>query len=413
MKKFLPLLVLSVVANAALVLAVVNRTSHWIHFSAGAWYGDGAAAPTGGLIKENVPAADAVDPHTWSDLANGDLATVVARLRAAGYPPALQRAILGALITARFADRHKALADLISAHAWWQGNLYGSADGAKIITLRQQIAHDEKAMREQLLGPDPAGSELAHAQQVRQFGDLPVDKMSELSRISSDYDELLAEVRTDSQGILLPEDREKLAYLEQEKRADIVKLLSPDELLAYDMRSSPTAQQLKYQLSAFKPTEAEYTAIFPIAQSFNAQYNGGDNETMTAAQRQQRNAALASVVPDIQAVLTPERATEFKEKTDPAYIQTDALVTRLQLPDTTTAEVVAVQKDYTTRATAIRSDQTLTPDERTVAYNVLGAQATATLAPALGGDAGIAAYKQTGAGGWLNNLTRPPAPVKH
>ncbi len=358
MKKFLPLLVLSVVANATLALAIVNRTAHWIMFDG---HSSTVLLDSKGAIAGQVSAADAVDPHTWSDLANGDLATVVARLRAAGYPPALQRAILGALITARFADRHKALADLIAAHAWWRGNLYGSADGAKITKMRQQIARDEKAMREQLLGPDPASSELVHAQQVRQFGDLPVDKMSELSRINSDYGEMLSEVRTDAQGILLPEDREKLAYLEQEKRADIVKLLSPDELLAYDMRSSPTAQQLKYQLSAFKPTEAEYSAIFPIAQAFNAQYNNGDNETMTAAQRQQRNAAMASVVPDIQAVLTPERATEFKEKTEPAYIQTDALVTRLQLPDTTTAEVVAVQRTMPRAPPAIRSDQTSRP----------------------------------------------------
>ena len=84
-----------------------------------------------------------------------------------------------------------------------------------------------------------------------------------------------------------------------------------------------------------------------------------------------------------------------------------------QPPETTTAEVVAVQKDYAARATAVRTDQSLTPDQRTLAYNALGAQATATLAPALGGDAGIAAYKQTGAGNWLNNLTRPPAPPKH
>ncbi len=136
---------------------------------------------------------------------------------------------------------------------------------------------------------------------------------------------------------------------------------------------------------------------------------------MTAAQRQQRNAAMAGVVPEIQAVLTPERATEFKEKTDGAYIQTDALVTRLQLPDNTTAEVVAIQKDYAARANAIRSDPGLTPDQRGLQFNTLGAQAAAQLAPTLGGEAGVAAYKQTGAGNWLVNLQRPPPPppAKH
>ena len=327
-----------------------------------------------------------------------------------GYPAALQRAIIGALITDRFADRRKALADLISAHAWWRNNLYGSSDGAKIIAMRQKIFRDEKDMREQLLGPDTARSDLVRAQQLRQFGDLPAAKMSELARISSDYDELINEVRTDSQGILLPEDRAKLAYLEQEKRADVVKLLSPEELLAFDMRSSPTAQQLKYQLSAFKPTEEEYRAIFPIAQAFDAQYNGGNVDTHDA----RRNASSATRRWPGSSRILPGRSSRPSAPPSSRRRPMAALH-----PDQRPGHAAPAarhrhgrdRRDPEGLLRAGRRDPFRQKPHARPAYapmyNALGTQAAGQLAPALGGDAGVAAYKQTGAGNWLANLTRP------
>ena len=402
MKKFL--LALSLAANAALVLAVVDRTTHALGLfstsSAASTASDAASA------ARAAAAANTVDPETWTNLTTGDLAATGARLQAEGYPPRLQRAILAALISEHFADRHQALADLISAHPWWRGNLYGSATGAKVIAARQLLQRDEKDLLEQLLGPDSSTSDYARARQVRQAGDLPAAKMSELNRINSDYDELISEVRRAAQNILLPEDREKLAFLQQEQRADIAKLLTPDELFEYDLRSSPTASSLRYQLSAFNATEDEYRAIFKVQQAFDAQYPSP--ELMTPDQRRQRGEAQAQLTSQIKAVLPPDRFADYELKTDYSYIQANALVTRLELPPTATADVVAVQKDITTRANAVRSDPALTPDQRNLQLTALGAEASGRLFTTLG-DAGLAAYKQNG-GYWLNQLQRPPTP---
>jgi hypothetical protein len=91
-------------------------------------------------------------------------------------------------------------------------------------------------------------------------------------------------------------------------------------------------------------------------------------------------------------------------KTDPQYVQANALVTRLQLPPTATSDIVAVQKDIAKRADAIRNDRSIAPDQRSNQLNALGHEADVRLTPILG-DSGLSAYKQSG-GGWINMLQR-------
>lgn len=403
------LIVCSLVVNLALAFVYADRTAHWTGF-----FPDPHATSSAGTISARatvapVAAADAVDPSTWRDLTTGELSETAARLRAAGYPLSLQRAILSALITERFAERHKALAGLISGFSWWRGNLFNSASGANVVAARQALYREEKEALEQLMGPDVGVSDYSRAQRARQLGALPAGKTSELGRIVTDYDELIAQVRNGAQGILLPEDREKIAYLEKEKRADITKLLTPDELFEYDLRSSSTASQLRYQLAAFDASEAEYRAIFKVQQAFEAPY--GPPELMTPEQRRQRYSTqtLADLTNQIKAVLPADRFADYELKTDSAYLQANAVVKRLDLPASATADIVAVQKDIAKRAEALRADKTLTPDQRNLQLSTLGGEAVARLTPTLGVD-GLAAYKQ-GGGGWINSLQHPPTPI--
>ncbi len=401
------LLALSLAVNAALAFVAVNRSTHWVDFAAKPTAVANAPDPAAAAAakREALLAAGKIDPELWNDIAHGDLRDVAARLKAEGFPPSLQRAIVAALIADRFVARHKELGQLIATQPWWY-QLNGSPVGSKIIQMRQQIAREEKDALEQILGPDPGATDYRRAQRLRQYGDLPPEKQTELERITSDYNELMQEVRMASQNILLPEDREKLAYLDKEKRADIVKLLSPEELFEYDLRSSPSASTLRYQLSAFNPTEDEYRALMKLQLAFDAQYPSG--ETMTMDQRRQRSEAQPKLTEQARDVLSPERFAEYQQKTDPAYVSTNALVTRLQLPDTATADLVAVQKDITKRATDVRQDRSLSSDQRAAQLAALASEGQVRVGTIVG-DSNLPAYRQS-AGYWLNNL-RPPVPA--
>lgn len=70
--------------------------------------------------------------------------------------------------------------------------------------------------------------------------DFPREKTRQLQSIAADYRELAEQIYARSSGIIPPEDREKLGLLEQEKNADLAKVLTPPELEEYQQRSSDT-----------------------------------------------------------------------------------------------------------------------------------------------------------------------------
>lgn len=400
------LLALSLGANALLAFVVVNRSTHWVDFLSSGKTATAAASTPSAAKARSSAGIDKIDQHTWAELTTGELRDVAARLRAEGFPPGMQRAILMAMITEKFAARHKELAQLIAAQPWWASQT-GIVGGAKAITLRQQIAREEKEMLDQLIGPEEGLTDYARARRPRQYGDLPPGKVSDLERLTADYNELMQEVRTNAQGLLLPEDREKITYLQNEMRADIAKLLTPDELLEYNLRSSPSAAQLRSQLIAFNPSEEEFRALYKQRAAFDALWP--NPEGMAPEQRNQYFQARDKLTEQAKDALSPERFAEYQQKTDSAYVQTSQLLARLQLPDTKTTELVALQKDTQKRAQTIRGDRALPADQRDLQLGALGAEAAVRVS-AIIGETNLPAYRQS-AGNWLNQL-RPPAPKK-
>jgi hypothetical protein len=405
------LLVGSLFANVTLAFLVANRSAQWIEFSSGGHTSPPSVVSPGDAHPSTTPRnaisvnpADGADPQTWTQLNTGDLAGTVARLRAAGLPPALLRAMVRALVSEQFDERRKVVIDAIKAQPWWLGASYDF--DPKIGVLRRRLSRDQDELVNQLLGPDDDLTEAQRARQRRAYGDLSQDKIESLRRIDSDYGQMMNEVRTEAQGMMLAEDRAKLALLEREKHSDIAALLSPEELFELDLRKSSTAADLRGRLAAFDATEEEFRLLFKIQKTVDDQF--GPPQTLSVEQRAQRNQALAKLLPEVEAALGPVRFAEFKETTDGNFLTASNLVRRFDLPATTTREIIAIQKDITQRAQSVRGDKNLSVESRNAQLVVLGQEANNRLAPLLGNDA-LSAYKQ-GGGGWINGLVRPPAP---
>ncbi len=404
------LLVGSLVANATLTFLIANHSARWIDFSSEnrSVNRSPTATPLAATRPKSdspppVP-ADGANPHAWTQLTTADLATTVARLRAEGLPPALLRAIVRILVSEQFDERRKILIDAIKAQPWWLGEAYNF--DPKIGALRRQLSRDQNDLVTQLLGPDDDLTETQRAVQRRSYGDIPQNKIEALRRVDTDYNQMMNEIRTQAQGMMLAEDREQLALLEREKRADVAKLLTPAELFEMELRSGPSATELRGRLAAFDATEEEFRTLFKLQKTVDDQF--GPPQTLSVEQRTQRNQALAKLLPQVEAALGPARYAEFKETTDGNYLTANNLVRRFDLPATATREIITIQKDINQRAETVRGDKALTPEARNAQLITLGQEATTRLTPILGADA-LSAYKQ-GGGGWINGLARPPTP---
>ena len=365
----------------------------------------GSAAP--------VPSADSAAAaqsaqlaQSWSELQTGDLKTLPERLRAAGFPPSMIRAIVAAQVNEQFSARRKELLGNQAEQPFWKNQRSGMMD-PKIMTALRDLGKEQMALMKSLLGENAPGNDEINAWQRRQFGNLAPEKLTQLQSINTDYSELQQEIMQKANGVMLPEDREKLAYLEKEKLADIAKTLTPQEFEDFQLRSSNTANQLRGQLGSFNTTEAEFRALYKVAAAIDEKYGtAGPFGPRNPGDYQNRQADMLA---QAKAVLTPERFADYKLATDPQSRQVSSLVARLELPPATTQQVVSLQQDIQNRARAIMTNRELPAADRTAQLTTLQQEATAKLSATLT-PRGLEAYKQNG-GQWLDMLKpRPAAP---
>ncbi|MBC7369613.1 MAG: hypothetical protein H7343_22825 [Undibacterium sp.] len=398
MKSVSFLIAASVVANGALVAVLLTRSP------APASTTSSSTLPTSaktGAAPEPAGAATAVDPQLWSDLTAKDPAALLAKLRAAGFPPSVVRAILTAQIRADFAAQRRALYPAGADTPFWKST---QPTDPKLAAAFRDLAKEQTAQINQLFGgPDPDAYLGMSLYQRRQFGDLAVDKVSQLSRVASDYDELRQELYQSAGAgggalTLLPEDRAKLALLDKEQQADFAQILSPEELLAYDLRSSRTASQMRYNLSTFAPTEAEFRDIFKIQKAFDDK-NGQMMPGMTQEQTRARGEEQKKINEQIKASLGPERGAEYERANDFNYRQAALVAERLNLPKTAANDVWNLQKDLQKQMVSLYADSSLPPADRQAKQAAFLSEANAKVTAAMG-ERGATIYKQNG-GGWL------------
>jgi hypothetical protein len=404
MKLRVALLLVSLAVNGALVAALVGQFPALTNLGveiAGAVNPATDPAPAKTAAAQNKAGTSSSPVQIWSLLrTSDDLPTLIARLRAAGFPPSVVRSVVAAEIGEQFAARRKELTSQQTVAPYWKNQFFSFYDPKATAALRV-LSRKESDLLKQLLGPDPSpANDMLRASMAGQFGNLPPEKIDQLQSILSDYSEMSSQVYATANGMMLPEDRAQLALLEKEQRVDLAALLTPQELEEYNLRNSSTTGKLRSQLATFNPTEDEFRAIFKIQQAFDDQF--GSTMAMTMEQRRQYTEAQKQLLPQIQAVLTPDRFAAYQQAIDPAYQQINRLVARLDLPPETSTQVVALQKDIQQRAMAVQTARDVTPDDRAAQLAALNQEATNKLTQSLGAR-GFEAYKTNG-GYWLQML---------
>ena len=342
------------------------------------------ALPISALLKEPINTSEAKD--------------LMARMRAAGFPEELLRATAQTRLVAQYQARS---AEILGANQpvppfWDTEASYGTdpAQQAALLKLNRQMTD---AMKD-LLGPDYAMSGLsdeARATYQRTYGDIPPEKILQIQEIMQDaYLKQMTEIYDKTVGgynVWLPEDSARLAAIEQERRAAIVAALTPEELERYDMRASNAAAGLRNQLMAFEPTEDEFRALFRLQQAFEEKFPSSAGVSLNPDAIRERVIAEQQLRDDMAAALSPDRAAYYRIATEGGASAVARIVSRLDLPMSTVAQVMTVQREIQAQANGVRTDPTLSPEARNQALAALQQQANARVASHIGAN-GLAAY---------------------
>lgn len=354
-------------------------------------------------VASPIPQAPKLDRNVWPSLNSGDLPTMIARLRRAGFPPEVIRELVTARIDEIFAARRRALDPDADTRPFWKTNY---VDQKLQAALNQLNRERQKALRD-LLGPEAdASSGFARARWRREFAYLPPAQAAQVRQIAERYSDLQFEI-----DITPPADinARRLALIQAERSA-IAQALSPEELEQYELRTSGTARTIRSWIGAFDASEGEFLAIYRLMHEFDLRFPSSSN--LSPAEAKKRNDAYPQLNEQIKAALGPDRYAEFDRSRDYNYQRTSQLVTRLELPAETANQVWALRNDIQQRADAIRSDPSLAADQRDARLAALADEATGKVTAALGAR-GLEVYQHLSGSDWLQQLQpRPIAPLR-
>ena len=329
------------------------------------------------------------------------------RLEAQGIPTDVIRSVIAALLQRNFQRRQAELLGQPNPDEYWR-NPSPRPDVNAQLAL-QELGREQRRLLRATIGHDLDSDENARR---RQFGGLPDAKVAQLTRILSDYADLEEQLFSDPANRGAGDNRARAELLAREKRADIERLLTPDELLNYDLRNSSAAHRLRGKLGQFAATEEEFRTLYPLFKATleaSGPVSPGSRVSVTEARRARENAER-QLDEQLRRTLGDARYTELQEANDHLLQQTRAFTASLNLPPQVASEVIALQKEYSPKLTALDRDRDLTPNDRDALVSALGIEARDRLIRTLG-PAGFEAYKRQG-GGWLGAaLNRaPPTP---
>lgn len=403
MKGLTAVLLLSFAANLALAVLLLARRDPTRTGLAT------ESAPTRAGTNAANPANDTTSSGAAAPFGHPADVAYVARLRAAGMPPDLINSLAYARVWSRYRDRHRALLPPDDDRYWLNWNQRGHAAAspetrAKLRELNQEMAAEMRA----LLGDGPDAL-LAHERRLYdQMADyLPIAKIQQIEAIRKDYDELTARVRDQARGLVLKADREQLRLIERERRADLAAVLTPEELVEYDLRASPTSNGLRHRLSYFEPSEDEFRAIARLQLAIDQQFGTAN----LSREEQERKQALEKQLPaQVQSVLSPERYADYLVTIDGMFSETRYFTNSYNLDLSVAKEIVALKQSTWKRIDQL--DQAgLDAAQRAAALQALQLEVDHQLTARLGADI-FAKYQKSGATSWMNRFrSRVVSPV--
>ncbi|HWA08718.1 MAG TPA: hypothetical protein VG838_04540 [Opitutaceae bacterium] len=342
-------------------------------------------------VSPEAAGEGAVSASSWSHFQTDDLGSIIARLRAAGFPPDVLRVV----INQRFKERQQALLLPQVSQPYWKNGVTKQAD-IKMTDELQQLERERSDTMKRLLG-DEAMDDETRASFAQVYGNLPIDKIKGVSSIMNDYWAKITQARETAGGAFNPSDPQ-WTELYQQAQSSIAGLLTPAELADYNARTGPASSRLKQDLAGIDVTEAEFRALLPLYDAAGGSSPFPAGPQGTSVDKEQ-----------VASILGADRYAEYQQATRPEYQQLNNLVTRLDLPLTAAAQVAATQEDIQQRAMAVRTDRKLTADARTAQLAALAQEASARITSEIGAR-GLEGYRQSG-GQWLNQLQPRPKPA--
>ncbi len=350
-------------------------------------------------VPSPVPASD-----FSAAFASDDYAALLVRLHQTGFPDRIAREVVRARIREDYQERFRVIApEAESDETWWR---YGRNHRDFMLTKDQLVAIDALA-RETAETEDRIVGPSCQPEPDIRLGFLPEQKRKQIERIEKDYLELEASIQQQTFGFHTESDTAKMRLLYEERKRDILAVMTPEEREIYEMRTSDIAAELRREGSWLGLTEAEFRQIYALRSKIAALHESSDpfaQQEAPGISTEERAREEKALNDQIFALVGSERWQNAHKQQDRDYQILVLATRRFDLPSDTPDRVYALREEVDKTISALDANTTLSADGRAKALVDLAARIRSQVEGHLGTEA-AEAYLQTNMR-WLKTLAQ-------
>jgi hypothetical protein len=271
-----------------------------------------------------------------------DFAALKVALEQAGWPATHVQAFLNVEISHRINPPTKLTAEDLRPFKFW----HTGPDAEPLAHLNTLARRAEQAQRDEAISSQfdalfpsteqDADRLLLAWETRRKWGSLSEEKRQAVTQLLSQAEKARDAFTHRRGGMLTRDEHHHLWKLAEDTRADLVQLLTREELLDYDLRNSATANRMRGELDNFQPTQAEFLTIFQLRHPLELNL-GHKSVAQDPTVEQQRAEAEKAVEKALARLLGPKRYDEYRISLQPAcqllqfdgrFARTDAATVR-------------------------------------------------------------------------------------
>ncbi len=326
----------------------------------------------------------------WNQIESGDYRVYIANLRRIGCPESTIRDIIVADVNEIFA-RRRSTEVVPPAQQWWRSEPDPDVMEAAAEKL-SDLEAERRTLLTDLLGPDWQSSYYPYPESPRgnELDGVVLGSLSPQSKQAVRDIERRSLERRDAylqsvqkQG--KQPDPVELERLRQQTRIELAKALTPEQLEEYLLRYSQHATALRNELRGLDSSQDEFLTLFrlrdPIDQELQTLADASD--AASARRRQELEQKRDAVV---KQVLGSDQFAEYKLNQDPVYRDSKALAQQLNVPDDKVMPFYDINHATELEQQRIRSDSSLTPEQRATALQEAQSSRTSALQKLFGDD---------------------------
>lgn len=341
----------------------------------------------------------------WNAVESDDYKKYIANLRAIGCPEETIRDIITADVNKLYESRRKALAGPPKKFEFWKpGVMMGGAVDPERTEKERALNLEKRALLTELLGsaPDEKPDLLASTanQLEAMFDFLPSDKRNKVFETMQDMQTKMQKAMKG--GTPDPDDLRKLM---KESEATLASLLTPQELLDYNLRFSITANTMRMQLAGFEPTEQEFLEIYKRRKAYDDEFIGGFGGPLNlkGEEKQRQQTAEKALEDQVKNLLGGDRYTDYTRAKDYAYQAMYRVADREGLGKEAALKVYDMKKAAEDQAKQLRNDKNLSADQRTAALRAIRDETERSVKNVFG-EKGFTSYERNNGTFWLKGI---------